>query len=135
MPWSGPGRNRTEQQNNRRPFKGASTKQRLWVDDNVVYGNRCPRAHLFTGVVADVARRGGRGGGRIGLSPPPLCVDPGSCDARMRYDPVGRRSAGAAWARDQILGPVAPSGLGSRPVVKPLDSLREAQGGAQGGDL
>ena len=29
------------------------------------------RGHLFTGVVADVGRRGGRRGGRGGLSPPP----------------------------------------------------------------
>ena len=36
------------------------------------------RGHLFTGVVADVGRRGGRRGGRGGLSMPPPRVDRGA---------------------------------------------------------
>ena len=36
------------------------------------------RVYLFTGVVSDLCLRGGRRGGRGGLSPPPLRVDPGA---------------------------------------------------------
>ena len=36
------------------------------------------RVYLFTGAVSDLGRRGGRRGGRGGLSPPPLRVDPGA---------------------------------------------------------
>ena len=36
------------------------------------------RVYLFTGVVSDLGRRGGRRGVSGGLSPPPLRVDPGA---------------------------------------------------------
>ena len=49
------------------------------------------RGHLFTGVVADVGRRGGRRGGRGGLSMPPPRVDRGAGMLRATR-PAGRRS-------------------------------------------
>ena len=48
------------------------------------------RGHLFTGVVADVGRRGDRRGGRGALSTPPPRADRGGCDAAS--NPAGRRS-------------------------------------------
>ena len=50
------------------------------------------RALLFTGVVADIGRRGGRRRGRGGLSPPPLRVDPCAAMLRASRPGSGRRS-------------------------------------------
>ena len=49
------------------------------------------RALLFTGVVADIGRRGGRRRGRGGLSPPPLRVDSGAAMLRATRPGGGRR--------------------------------------------
>ena len=50
------------------------------------------RGHLFTGVVADVCRRGGRRGGRGGLSPPLPRVDPGAAMLRATRPGDDRRN-------------------------------------------
>ena len=50
------------------------------------------RGHLFTGVVADVGRRGGRRGGRGGLSMPPPRVDRGAGMLRATRPGGGRRN-------------------------------------------
>ena len=50
------------------------------------------RALLFTGVVADIGRRGGRRRGRGGLSPPPLRVDPGAAMLRATRPGDDRRN-------------------------------------------
>ena len=50
------------------------------------------RGHLFTGVVADVCRRGGRRGGRGGLSPPLSRVDPGAAMLRATRPGDDRRN-------------------------------------------
>ena len=65
------------------------------------------RGHLFTGVVADVGRRGGRRGGRGGLSPPPPRAGPHQPGAAMlratrpgggrRIDPSSCPGAQAGW--------------------------------------
>ena len=49
------------------------------------------RGHLFTGVVADVCRLGSRRGGRGGLSPPSLHVDPGAAMLRATRPGDDRR--------------------------------------------
>ena len=49
------------------------------------------RDHLFTRVVADVGRRGGRRGARGGLSSPPLRVDSGAAMLRATRPGGGRR--------------------------------------------
>ena len=50
------------------------------------------RGHLFTGVVADVGRRGGRRGGRGGLSTPPPRADRGAAKLRATRPGGGRRT-------------------------------------------
>ena len=87
------------------------------------------RVYLFTGVVSDLGRRGGRRGVRGGLSPPPLRVDPGAAMLRATRPGGGRRID--LGARAQVLRPAVPSEAGPRPAMQPLGSLREAQGGTQ----
>ena len=93
------------------------------------------RGHLFTGVVADVCRRGGRRGGRGGLSPPLSRVDPGAAMLRAtrpgddrRNDLTSCSGAQAGWplrGRAQASYAAAGQPQGS--------SGRHSSGGLRGG--
>jgi hypothetical protein len=96
------------------------------------------RGHLFTGVVADVGRRGGRRGGRGGLSMPPPRVDRGAGMLRATRPGGGRRNDLSSCSGTQTCWPFrgraqasyaaagqpqgssgGHSGGGSRPSPKP----------------
>ena len=86
------------------------------------------RGHLFTGVVNDAGRRGGRRGGRGALSPPPLRVDSGAAMVRATRSGGGRRSDLTSRSGAQAGCPLRGRAEASCAAA---GKLGEAQGGTQ----